>query len=103
MHDRRMFVRSITAGALSMAAANAFALHASARQAAVRKAVLISMLPKDLSYTDRFQMARDAGFEGIEMQTVTNAEQAAEIREASQKSGLRIHSVMTRWDRSHAC
>jgi L-ribulose-5-phosphate 3-epimerase len=59
-----------------------------------RKAVLISMLPKDLSYAQRFALARDAGFDAIEMQTVTNRDEAAEIRDAAAKAGLRIHSVM---------
>jgi L-ribulose-5-phosphate 3-epimerase len=59
-----------------------------------RKAVLISMLPKDLPYLDRFRLAREAGFDAIEMQTTERAEDAAEIREAAQKTGLRIHSVM---------
>jgi hexulose-6-phosphate isomerase len=60
----------------------------------IRKAVLISMLPKELSFADKFALARAAGFDGIEMQTVADADQAAEIREASTKTGLHIHSVM---------
>ena len=60
----------------------------------VRKAVLISMLPKELSYADRFALARAAGFEGIEMQTIANPDEAAEILAASKTTGLRIHSVM---------
>src|SRR5262249_49874424 len=59
-----------------------------------KKAVLVSMLPKDRSYRDRFQMAVDAGFAGIEMQTVTDDAAAAEIKEASARTGLVIHSVM---------
>jgi hexulose-6-phosphate isomerase len=59
-----------------------------------RKAVLISMLPKDLSFAQRFALAREAGFDAIEMQTIASADQAAEIRDASTKTGLRIHSVM---------
>lgn len=59
-----------------------------------KKAVLISMLPKELSYLDRFKMALDAGFDGVEAQTITDPRVAEEIREASAKSGLRIHSVM---------
>jgi L-ribulose-5-phosphate 3-epimerase len=59
-----------------------------------RKAVLISMLPKELRYLDRFKLAVDAGFAGIEMQTVSDAKEAEEIREAAEKAGLRIHSVM---------
>ena len=59
-----------------------------------RKAVLISMLPKSASYAGRFAIARDAGFEAVEMQTVTRDEEAAEAREAAKASGVRIHSVM---------
>jgi hexulose-6-phosphate isomerase len=59
-----------------------------------RKAVLITMLPKDLPFVDRFKMALDAGFQGIEMQTVNDQREAETIKEASEKSGLRIHSVM---------
>ena len=83
--DRRTFLQS--------AAAVAFmpALQPSSRP---RKAVLISMLPKDLSYAQRFAVARDAGFDAIEMQTIAQADETAEIRDAAGKTGLRIHSVM---------
>ncbi len=60
----------------------------------IRKSTLISMLPKEGSYAERFALARDAGFEAIEMRTVTRDEEAAEIREAAGKTGLRVHSVM---------
>jgi len=64
------------------------------RRVETRKAVLISMLPKDLSYAQRFAVARAAGFDAIEMQTVAREDEAAEIRDAASKTGLRIHSVM---------
>jgi hexulose-6-phosphate isomerase len=60
----------------------------------LRKSTLISMLPKDGTYAERFAIGREAGFEAIEMRTVTRTEEAAEIREAAQKTGLRVHSVM---------
>jgi L-ribulose-5-phosphate 3-epimerase len=59
-----------------------------------RKAVLISMLPKDGSYAQRFAVARDAGFDAIEMQTLARGDEAAEARDAAAATGLRIHSVM---------
>jgi L-ribulose-5-phosphate 3-epimerase len=59
-----------------------------------KKAVLITMLPKELPFLDRFKLAVDAGFAGIEMQTVADPKEAEQIREASEKSGLRVHSVM---------
>jgi hexulose-6-phosphate isomerase len=59
-----------------------------------KKAVLITMLPKELPLVNRFKLAVDAGFAGIEMQTVADPKEAEQIREASEKSGLRVHSVM---------
>lgn len=59
-----------------------------------KKAVLLSMLPKELSYLDRFGMALDAGFQGVEAHTMSDPKTADEIKEASLKSGLKIHSVM---------
>ena len=38
---------------------------------------------------DRFRWPRTAGFDGIEMQTVTDAHEAEEIRDASARTGLR--------------
>jgi len=60
----------------------------------IRKAVLLSMLPKNLSYPDRFKLARDVGFEQIECPTIAEDSEAEQIRKASESTGLRIHSVM---------
>lgn len=87
MTDRRTFLKLL-------AAALAATGQATAPGNPIRKAVLISMLPKDLTYAERFALARAAGFEGIEMQTIAKPEEAAEIREAALKTGLRVHSVM---------
>jgi hexulose-6-phosphate isomerase len=101
MKDRRTFLQLLAATIGTAGhAATAYARQAAARPPAqrasttIRKSILISLLPKDRSYAERFAIAREAGFEAIEMQTVTRDEEAAEIREASQKAGLRVHSVM---------
>jgi hexulose-6-phosphate isomerase len=99
MNDRRTFLKLVAAGAV--AAVGEVRPTAARRQppvtaarAAIRKSALISMLPKERSYAERFSLAREAGFEGIEMQTVSPSDIAAEILEASKATGLRIHSVM---------
>jgi L-ribulose-5-phosphate 3-epimerase len=89
---RREFVESLTAAALTLRTLPARAQSTPA--ARIRKAVLISMLPKELSYAERFTLARSAGFDGIEMQTISNRDEAAEILAASKATGVRIHSVM---------
>ena len=60
----------------------------------LKRAVLVTMLPKELSWHDRFALAKAVGFDGIEMQTVTDRTEAETIAKASQDTGLVIHSVM---------
>ena len=98
--DRRAFLG--TAAAVS--ALSALRPRPAAAAGGIKKALYVSMLPKELkdaagaarplSYRERFQMAIDAGFQGIEVGTITEAPVAAEIKEASAATGLRIHSVM---------
>src|SRR5579872_1373005 len=52
------------------------------------------MLPASLSIADRFQLARDAGFEAIECPTTPEEPLAEQMLQASRKAGLPIHSVM---------
>jgi L-ribulose-5-phosphate 3-epimerase len=60
----------------------------------IKKAVLLSMLPKELSVSDRFKLARDSGFEQIELPTMDNPRDAEECKKASEAAGLPVHSVM---------
>jgi hexulose-6-phosphate isomerase len=79
---------------LSVAAAGPFMAAAATTRLPVRKAVEFSMLPSALGVLERFQLARDAGFEEIECPTTPDPSKAEEILAASHKAGLRIHSVM---------
>jgi hexulose-6-phosphate isomerase len=88
--DRRAFLESATA----LAAVGALRPRPAAAAGGMKKALYVSMLPKELAYRERFQLARDVGFEGVEIGTITDATVADEIREASAKTGLTIHSVM---------
>ena len=97
---RRTFLE--TAAAVS--ALTALDPRPAAAAGGIKKALYVSMLPKEtkdaagaarpLSYRERFQMARDSGFEGVEVGTIGEAAVAAEIKEAGAATGLRIHSVM---------
>jgi L-ribulose-5-phosphate 3-epimerase len=60
----------------------------------LKKGVLITMLPKQMSYLNRFKLAVDVGFDGVEAQTVADLKEADQIKEASEKAKIRIHSVM---------
>src|SRR5439155_22129668 len=87
--DRRTFLQSV-----AVAAVAAPRLRASEPASGPHKSLLISLLPTDVPYARRFAMVRDAGFDAIEMQTVSRAEETTEIREAAHAAGVRIHSVM---------
>ena len=88
--DRRGFLES----AAALAAVAALRPRPAAAAGGMKKAVYISMLPKELGYRERFQMALDVGFQGIEIGTIGDPKVAEEIKEAAAKTGLAIHSVM---------
>lgn len=99
MNDRRMFLKLLAAAAGTAATTPLHARQAPGPAAAgapgaMQKATLISMLPRDLSYADRFAMARRAGFDAIEMQTIEAEAEETEILDAARAAGMRIHSVM---------
>jgi len=60
----------------------------------IKKAALLGMLPKGLSYADRFKLARDVGFEAVEAYTTPDQREADEIKKAADDARVRIHSVM---------
>jgi L-ribulose-5-phosphate 3-epimerase len=93
--SRRDFLKLSTAAAVTALGAVAPQLEpaAAAVTSPLKRGVLISMLPKDLSYADRFRMARDVGFEVIQAQTVSDQKEAEEIKRASEQAGIPIDSV----------
>jgi L-ribulose-5-phosphate 3-epimerase len=90
--DRRGFLESATV--LAAVAALRPRPAAAAASGGMKKALYVSMLPKALGYRERFQMARDVGFDGVEVGTIADPKVAEEIKDAAAKTGLVIHSVM---------
>jgi L-ribulose-5-phosphate 3-epimerase len=87
--NRRSF---LTAAAASGSYA---ALHpAQAAVLPIKKAVLYSMLPKQLPLLERFQLAREVGFEQMECPQINDPAEAESIKKAADQAKLRIHSVM---------
>jgi len=85
--NRRQFLASV-------AAASAAGRLQGASRLPIRKGVLISMLPKEMSFPDRMKLARDVGFQSVEGMTVNDPREAEEIKKAADGAGLPIHSVM---------
>ncbi|HJZ99346.1 MAG TPA: hypothetical protein VKE70_22700, partial [Candidatus Solibacter sp.] len=77
-----------------LATAAAPFLAASPARLPIRKAVEFNMLPTTLPVAERFQLARDCGFEAIECPTTPDPSKAEEMLAASKSAGLPIHSVM---------
>ena len=61
---------------------------------AIKKGLVLSMLPEKLSVADRFKLARDTGFELIQAPTTPDPRQADEIKAAADASGVHVDSVM---------
>ena len=61
---------------------------------AIKKGLVFDMLPEKLSYGGRFKLARDVGFEVVQVPTETDAGKAEEIKKAADSAGIRIDSVM---------
>jgi hexulose-6-phosphate isomerase len=97
--SRRDFLKVSAGGALASLAPVSASLAGPApapvpASGRIKKAVQIYMLPKDLSYADRFKLAGDVGFEGVEAQTIEDPRVADEIKKASEDAKVPIHSVM---------
>ena len=93
--SRRDFLKATVAGAaagaLPLAAGNS---GASPEKLPLEKGIVFSMLPRQLSYPDRFKMLRDAGFQVTQVSTTPDPREAEAIKKAADAAGIRIDSVM---------
>ncbi|MHB9031140.1 MAG: sugar phosphate isomerase/epimerase family protein [Candidatus Latescibacterota bacterium] len=91
--NRRSFLKTSLAGAVlaGLVKNDAFAR---SNRGGLRKSLYYGMLPSGLSVEERFALARRVGFEGVEVPTVEDAALLAEMKAASAKTGLLIHSIM---------
>lgn len=90
---RRTFLGA-SAGAALAISMSACAKPTKGKAGSMKKAVIFSMLPEQLSVEDRFQLARDSGFDGVESAPIASQAEAEAMRAAAQKAGIRVHSVI---------
>lgn len=62
---------------------------------ALKKGLVFGMVGEDLPLADKFKIARDAGFDGIELNSPTEFN-ISEILEAKEKSGIELPSVINK-------
>lgn len=60
----------------------------------IKKGILLSMLPADLSYGERLKLAHEIGFEVLQAPTEPDEGKAQELRKAADAAQIRIDSVM---------
>ncbi len=92
--DRRQFIR--TGGVLLAGAAAARSVPAQEAGGRIRKAVGWGMIDRSLSVEDRFRLAKDVGFEGVEVSRHTRESEPDPkvLSRASEKVGIQIHGVV---------
>lgn len=82
---RRTFVQTSAASASALAAGT---------RLPIRKAVLLSMIDAGATTQEKFEIARDAGFDAMEVGNTEDMKSAEEIAKASQAAKFPIHGIM---------
>lgn len=60
----------------------------------LKKGIILGMLPGSLSLEDRFKLAHDLGFDGVEVPPVTDPAEIKAMRAAADKAPIAIHSII---------
>lgn len=64
------------------------------KETKLRKALQFGMLPKNLSDTDKFKLAKECGFEGIEGSPMEDLDAARQLGRLAREAGVPIHSIV---------
>ena len=70
------------------------AARAGQKETKMRKALQFGMLPKNLSNADKFKLAKECGFEGIEGSPMEDLTAAEEMGKMARDAGVPIHSIV---------
>jgi len=98
--NRRNFLKqsagTALAGAIAGTTAKALAAPPAktAYKTKLKKSLILHLFPDSLPVADRFKMAADTGFEGMEIPTKPDQKDLEAIKTAADKTGVRIHSIM---------
>ncbi len=94
--NRREFLLKSSSIAISGALLSAVGRETpdAAAASAIRKGACIGVLPEKMTVMEKFEVAKAAGFEGVEPNTLNGADEVKQYKEASEKTGVRITSIM---------
>jgi hexulose-6-phosphate isomerase len=91
---RRSFLQATGTVAAGAVLAQAAAAAQDAAYPPLRKALQWAHLPEKLSEAERFTLARDLGFEGVEIPPLADLDTAKRLADAAQGAGVKIHSII---------
>src|SRR5437588_555706 len=94
MNRRRFLKTSLALGVGMPAAAYSATTEMQKEAARPRKSVMYTMLPESLEPEARFRLAKEVGFEGVEVPPVGSEAAASALRSAAEKAGIPIQSVI---------
>jgi hexulose-6-phosphate isomerase len=69
-------------------------VRAGQKETKLRKALQYGMLPKNISEADKFKLAKECGFEGIEGSPMDDLEAARKLGRLAREAGVPIHSIV---------
>jgi len=93
--ERRSFLKyAATATVATGLLGRTITAQAGQRGAKLRKALQLGMLPKSLSDAEKFKLAKECGFEGIEGYPMEDLTAAEEMGKLARKAGVPIHSIV---------
>ena len=93
--ERRSFLKYAAAATVSTGLlSRPIIAQADKKPARLRKALQYGMLPKNLSDADKFKLANECGFEGIEHSPVDDLDAAKKLASLARDAGVPIHSIV---------
>jgi len=93
--ERRNFLKyAATATVAAGLLGRPIAAQAGQKGTKMRKALQFGMLPKNLSNADKFKLAKECGFEGIEGSPMKDLDAARQLGKMARDAGVPIHSIV---------
>jgi hexulose-6-phosphate isomerase len=93
--NRREFLLRSSSIAIGGALLGSAAMERSAAGASgIKKGACIGVLPEKMTVVEKFEVAKRAGFEGVEPNTLNSADEVKQYKEAAEKTGVKITSIM---------
>jgi len=93
--NRREFLFRSSSMAIGGALLGSAAMGRTAAAASgIKKGACIGVLPENMTVLEKFEVAKRAGFEGVEPNTLNSADEVQQYKEAAEKTGVKITSIM---------